>query len=692
VLTVLRPSRLSGLLKATPVRHDTSKDPAMTNPTTYLLIRDPIIGQSIARLVDGERMTLGRAPTNHIIIHDDRASRFHAEIFATSTGWSIRDLESRNGTLLGGEPLVSDRVLASGDMVAIGRVEILFCEGDPPTDPAGGSGVISGTSTHEIHADQDQWRASITHRRTHSGLLDDIRNTVEIMPRVGRAAAELCRLAFSLGRAVDLPAVSQLALESAIQGVGAAKGIVLLAGLASDARPDAKAGLEANGLECVAALPQSWPIGQIPQGVIAAVLASDEALLASVAPPCPKTEGNNKSNAGLKMSSISSPVRSGGKAVGVMHLEINPHDHETTPDDLEFVMAVCDTLGVAIENLTARAILSTKLATTADEIERLKRRLGDESRMVGSSAVLQAITGQIGRVASTKATVLIRGESGVGKELVARAIHDASDRKNRPFICLNCAALSETLLESELFGHEKGAFTGATERKAGKFESAHKGTLLLDEIGEMSPSIQAKFLRVLEGHPFERVGGSAPVQVDVRVVAATNRNLEEAVAAGDFRRDLYFRLKVVEILVPPLRKRPEDIEALARHFLSRFADETGRPVRTFTPEAMKAMLAYHWPGNIRELRNCIERAVVLSADDCVDAHELALSQLSSPGNTGKQASPRSGPFVPETIDEVERRHVMATLEAVGGNKTKTATILGIERSTLDRKLARWAKL
>ncbi|MEI6036311.1 MAG: sigma 54-interacting transcriptional regulator [Planctomycetota bacterium] len=664
----------------------------MTNPTTYLLIRDPIIGQSIARLVDGERMTLGRAPTNHIIIHDDRASRFHAEIFATSTGWSIRDLESRNGTLLGGEPLVSDRVLASGDMVAIGRVEILFCEGDPPTDPAGGSGVISGTSTHEIHADQDQWRASITHRRTHSGLLDDIRNTVEIMPRVGRAAAELCRLAFSLGRAVDLPAVSQLALESAIQGVGAAKGIVLLAGLASDARPDAKAGLEANGLECVAALPQSWPIGQIPQGVIAAVLASDEALLASVAPPCPKTEGNNKSNAGLKMSSISSPVRSGGKAVGVMHLEINPHDHETTPDDLEFVMAVCDTLGVAIENLTARAILSTKLATTADEIERLKRRLGDESRMVGSSAVLQAITGQIGRVASTKATVLIRGESGVGKELVARAIHDASDRKNRPFICLNCAALSETLLESELFGHEKGAFTGATERKAGKFESAHKGTLLLDEIGEMSPSIQAKFLRVLEGHPFERVGGSAPVQVDVRVVAATNRNLEEAVAAGDFRRDLYFRLKVVEILVPPLRKRPEDIEALARHFLSRFADETGRPVRTFTPEAMKAMLAYHWPGNIRELRNCIERAVVLSADDCVDAHELALSQLSSPGNTGKQASPRSGPFVPETIDEVERRHVMATLEAVGGNKTKTATILGIERSTLDRKLARWAKL
>jgi Nif-specific regulatory protein len=256
---------------------------------------------------------------------------------------------------------------------------------------------------------------------------------------------------------------------------------------------------------------------------------------------------------------------------------------------------------------------------------------------------------------------------------------------------MNCAALSETLLESELFGHEKGAFTGATDRKAGKFEAANKGTLFLDEIGEMSPAIQAKFLRVLEGHPFERVGGSARVQVDVRVVAATNRHLEEAVAAGDFRRDLYFRLKVVEILVPPLRKRPEDIETLASHFLMRFAAEAGRRVRGFTPDAMAALQAYHWPGNIRELRNSIERAVVLSQDDMIDAHELALSHLSSAGDTGRIPTGRPAPFTPTTLDEIEHRHVLATLEAVGGNKTKAAAILGIERSTLDRKMARWAK-
>jgi len=178
----------------------------------------------------------------------------------------------------------------------------------------------------------------------------------------------------------------------------------------------------------------------------------------------------------------------------------------------------------------------------------------------------------------------------------------------------------------------------------------------------------------------------------VRVVAATNRNLEEAVAAGDFRRDLYFRLKVVEIIVPPLRRRAEDIEPLARHFLARFAVETGRRVRDFTPEALEAMRSYHWPGNIRELRNAIERAVVLSQDDRIDVHELALSSLSSPGDTGRSAAARRGPYVPESIDEVERRHVLATLEAVGGNKTKAAAVLGIERSTLDRKLARWAKV
>lgn len=658
--------------------------------SSYLLVRDPVVGQSILNLVDGERVSLGRAPTNHIVVHDERASRFHAEISQTSSGWSIRDLQSRNGTLLTGNPIESDQLLTAGDIVTIGRVEILFCEGDPPTDPVGVSSSCNGTSTNEMPADMEQWHASITHRRTKSSLLENIRETAGSVPRVGRAAAELCRLAFALGRAADSRAVAKLALESAIQGVGASRGIVLLPAVVANLMQADQQCISAELLESAAASPEPWSVAAIPRGVIATVLSSDEALLAGAALAV-VVEAGARGKKEVRRSSISAPVRSGGKPVGVLHLEVESQEHEATPDDLEFVMAVCDALGVAIENLLAREILSTKLATTADENERLKRRLGDESQMIGSSSSLQAIISQIARVASTKATVLVRGESGTGKELVARAIHDGSDRNSGPFVCMNCAALSETLLESELFGHEKGAFTGATERKAGKFEAAHKGTLMLDEIGEMGSAIQAKFLRVLEGHPFERVGGSVRVQVDVRVVAATNRNLEEAVGAGAFRRDLYFRLKVVEILVPPLRKRPEDIESLADHFLQRFAGETGRRVRTFTPLALEAMLAYHWPGNIRELRNCIERAVVLSQDEQIDLHELALSQLPLSSETGRAIASRAGPFVPTTIDEMERRHVLATLEAIGGNKTKAAAILGIERSTLDRKMARWVR-
>jgi transcriptional regulator with GAF, ATPase, and Fis domain len=647
----------------------------------FLRVSDPVTGRQVVPLVAGERITLGRAPSNRVVVHDERASRFHAEVFSTDTGWMIRDLDSRNGTVIDGQLLVGDRRLAAGDSFQIGLAEVVYCEAGSAGDTTGATAAGGGSATGEMPADIDAWHASITHRRTKSRLLDDIGAAAGSAPRVGRAAAELCRLAFSLGRAGDLAAVSRLALASAIADTAAARGVVLLPERIGDDPPGG--GAAAASLAPVAAVPDPWPL-PYPGGIVATVLATDEALLAAAPAGGPRV--------GAAAATISAPIRSRGRAVGVMHLELERGDRQATPDDLEFVMAVCDALGVAIDNLSTREALSTRLATAADENERLRRRLGEETpRMVGSSPALEGIVGQIERVAKTKATVLVRGESGSGKELVARAIHEASDRRNGPFICLNCAALSETLLESELFGHEKGAFTGATEKKIGKFEAAHRGTLVLDEIGEMSPAIQAKFLRVLEGHPFERVGGSTRVQVDVRVVAATNRNLEEAVAAGEFRRDLYFRLKVVEILVPPLRRRREDIEAIAGHFLTRFAAETGRRIQGFTPSALEALRAYHWPGNIRELRNVVERAVVLAQGEWIDAGDMVLSQLAPPGDTGKAPAGRPAAFVPMTIDEMERRHVLDTLEAVGGNKTKAAAILGIERSTLDRKLAKWAR-
>jgi Nif-specific regulatory protein len=332
--------------------------------------------------------------------------------------------------------------------------------------------------------------------------------------------------------------------------------------------------------------------------------------------------------------------------------------------------------------------LAENLTRVRTENVELRERLGIRTDIVGGSAVIRDVTDQISRAAATNATVLIRGESGVGKELVARAVHYNSPRRDNTFVCLNCAALASELLASELFGHERGAFTGATERKIGKFEAADKGTIMLDEIGEMSSGIQAKFLRVLEGHAFERVGGSKPIKVDVRVIAATNRDLERDVAAGQFRRDLFFRLRVVEIVVPGLRKRREDIPLLADYFLEKFNAETGRRIRGFTREAKELLLNYRWPGNVRELKNVIERAVVLCRDQEIGESDLLLTKLATAGDT-EMVDASAAKFTPVSLDDMERRHILNTLNHTGWNKSRTASILGIERSTLDRKIRRY---
>jgi Nif-specific regulatory protein len=281
-------------------------------------------------------------------------------------------------------------------------------------------------------------------------------------------------------------------------------------------------------------------------------------------------------------------------------------------------------------------------------------------------------------------------------------MHERSSRRAGPMLCLNCAAFSESLLTSELFGHEKGAFTGAMETKIGKFEAADGGTIFLDEIAEMNPGLQATFLRVLEGATFERVGGNKPISVDVRVVAATNRNLEEEVAAGRFRRDLYFRLRVLEINVPPLRERKGDVDLLADHFRERYSQETGRRYLDFSPEARAALNAYHWPGNVRELKNIIERAVLMGNPPTIKKADLVTSALGSVDDTNSQrssvknvdvsdgqlANPNdSVRFEPTTLKEMESLFILKTLKYYGWNKSKTAKVLGIERTTLDRKIA-----
>ncbi|HEB49467.1 MAG TPA: sigma-54-dependent Fis family transcriptional regulator [Desulfobulbus sp.] len=306
---------------------------------------------------------------------------------------------------------------------------------------------------------------------------------------------------------------------------------------------------------------------------------------------------------------------------------------------------------------------------------------GDDNRIIGTSLPMRDLWDMIVHVAPTEATVLITGESGTGKELVASALHHKSNRASGPFVKVNCAALAENLLESELFGHEKGAFTGADRRREGRFVQAQGGTLFLDEIGETSPAMQAKLLRVLQEHELQRVGGQETIHVDVRIVAATNRNLEEEVAAGRFREDLYYRLNVVVLEVPPLRKRQGDIPLLANYFFQRFARKNNRQVAGITPECMDLLNRYPWPGNVRELENSIERGVILMRGEYLDVGGLPLAIQRWAGRNAPEPVEQ-----PATLKEAERALILKTLRETHGNRSEAARRLQITRKTLLNKL------
>ena len=659
----------------------------------YLVIREGSKWTDVFRLVEGRTVTIGRAPTNQIVIKDERCSRHHAEIFLSQDIWILRDLDSRNGTTIGEERVKGDHELKPGEVIRIAHAQMAFVHDlseafpDAPTSPKQEETVM-GQDEDEENDDADVLSAheptTITHRKGQTRFLDRRAGDEETaIPRVGRAAAKLCRIAFELANQPDITSVANLALDGMLEGTNVNAGAMLL--LPRDF-PGAPSG---SDLEVIAARTSDGvKYHRVSNFLATMVMREGEAVLAR------NVEGDStlasRDSAGEihATSVLCSPIRQDGKVVGLIHLYSTKPEIVPDPDDLEFSLAVADNVALALKTLDREAELAENLNVSQVEVKQLRKQLGAASEIVGSSQLMLQLQQEVSRAAPSRATVLIRGESGVGKELVARAVHYASPRKKGPFVCLNCAALSETLLESELFGHERGAFTGATDRKMGKFEAADKGTLMLDEIGEMSPTIQAKFLRVLEGHPFERVGGSSAIKVDVRAIAATNRDLEKAVADGTFRRDLYFRLRVVEILVPPLRKRPEDVIEIAEHFLRSYVAEAGRKIVGFTAEAREQLQNYRWPGNVRELKNVVERAVVLARADFVDVEDLNLSNLATVGDSTVMPMPVSS-FEPVSLDEIERRHIIATLRHTSWNKSKTARILGIERSTLDRKIRRY---
>lgn len=655
---------------------------------SYLVIRQGQRWNDIFRLTPGQSITIGRASTNAIVIPEEMCSRVHAEIADVNGEWVLRDLQSRNGTLLNGVPVAQPTALKQGDTVQVASGQMEFVQS------LAGVFEPAGHNLREPSSGSSGQTESIIARREHSGIIGDgpfgtpnptaPRNEID-----GAVFQKLFQLAFELSSTQTAEEAADLALKVLIGQSGAdCGGVFLFANdigqtLAGDTATDPKL-----DLILLATQQQGGKGYRRPSDFLVKTIATEgEGLLARNLTGDRELLSQSMSAALQANSLIVAPIRHEGRVLGMLHVYSGRGDHELTQSDLQIAVAIGDTIALALKKIASQQILEDSLQSAKRRAQQLQEQLSQQTLLVGESQPLRKVKDVIARAAPTNATILVRGESGVGKELVAQLVHEMSPRKDGPFLCVNCAALSPTLLESELFGHEKGAFTGAIERKIGRFEAAHGGTLMLDEVGEMTPEIQTKFLRVLETRTIERIGSHKPIPVDVRIVSATNRDLEEAVQDGLFRSDLYFRLKVIQLQVPPLRDRSDDIPVLARHFLKRFCREIGRRLEGFTKEALEAMTAYAWPGNVRELKNVIERAVVLCGGAWITVDDLALDGL----RLKREVLQADGtPYKPISLDDMEREHILATLRHTRGNKSRTSTILGIERSTLDRKLQKFA--
>lgn len=414
---------------------------------------------------------------------------------------------------------------------------------------------------------------------------------------------------------------------------------------------------------------------KLGEGVAGLVALEGQPLLVSNAQSDKRVRHDISNRVGMPTRSIvCAPLSVEGKIVGSIEV-INPRRKQCfDEEDKEFLCAVSDSIAVAVRN----ARLFTAVSS---EKETLSRVLGLQPTIIGNSETMRNIFAMVNKVVGTDVTVLITGGTGTGKGLVARFIHENSQRRHQLFVEVNCAAIPDTLMESELFGHEKGAFTGATYQRKGKFELADNGTLCLDEIGELSPRAQAKLLRAIEEQRFERIGSNTTISTDVRLLATTNRDLSQSVKDGEFRDDLYYRLNQIQIHLPPIKERREDIMLLVEHYLDEFNRQFDKSVKSISLPAKNFLLDYDWPGNVRELKNMIKRAVLLCEGEEIKCEHFPL--LVQPG---KEKEAIAGPKAFPNLNELERVHIISALQRAEGVKKKAAELLGISRSTLDRKI------
>lgn len=647
----------------------------------FLLSWDGSSWRDVVRLRQGQVVTVGRSSTNKLVLHDDACSRNHCEVFFSEGEWKLRDLGSRNGTLIGESPVSGDTPLVPGDIFSIGKCRLAFTdrlESQPVLPEV--TQTLTDRETMPGQGGDEGSSPAILHRSMDPDFLKPQQSNAS----TARELARLYQLGLEMAAAQTRQELTEVVLKSLAAETVADISAVLLA------RDDAPVNPAPADLLVVAYdSSKDLPYRRVSDNLSRVVLSGKEAVLARDVADDQQLAVFDSLGEMRAVSVICAPIHWNDEVRGLIHLYSTNPDNALDRHDLEYTLAVTRQFASALQHLTERDTLKTGLDQVLNENKSLRRSIGNEYQLIGVSKAMEELRERIELIAETDANVLIRGESGCGKELIARNIHLSSPRAEGAFVCLNCAALNESLLESELFGHEKGAFTGAADRKIGRFEQADKGTLFLDEVGEMSPAIQAKFLRVLEGHSFERIGGRKQIDVNVRILAATNRDLEEAVEDQTFRKDLYFRLHVAELIARPLRERKEDIAVLADFFLKKFVDKTGRVISGFTDEAVEILTQYSWPGNVRELQNTIERTVILCRNEVVRADDIQLSTLSVRLTPEEVPVVTSGEFQEVSLADVERDHILATLNHTDWNKSRAAQILGIERSTLDRKLKRY---
>jgi transcriptional regulator with GAF, ATPase, and Fis domain len=597
---------------------------------------------------------VGRDPSNALAISDPSLSRRHCVILREHDQYKISDLESRNGTVVNGTS-VRESFLQHGDQISIGDSAFIFLIRE---DKELESLERVEFQDHPTQATAELRREDVLYLRP-----DLVGKELPPNSRVAQDLNALLKISRAVHEIRDLDHLQEQILRFIFESVPAQRGAILLSGES----PEEFAAVFARHRQPA---PEHRVV--VSRTVTRRVMEQEIAILGADVVRSGALSSAESIVASDVRSLLCVPLTVFRKVIGCIYLDSTSPSDRFDRDHLHLVAAIAGICAIALDNLRRTQWLE-------QENLRLKTEINLEHNLIGDSAQMKEVCRFLSRVAPKNATVLIEGESGTGKELAARAIHRNSPRNNKPFVAINCAAIPEGLMESELFGHERGAFTDAVTQKKGKFEVANGGIVFLDEIGELVPALQVKLLRVLQEREFERVGGTRPISVDVRVIAATNKNLDEAVKAGAFRLDLYYRLNVLTVVMPALRDHREDIPILAHYFIHKYSQKCNVKPKGVSSEAMAYLTNYDWPGNVRELENAIERALVLSLTDTIRPEDLPESIVERDSTTGIATA-----HYHSAVKELKKQLIINALEESHGNFTAAAKALGVHVNYLHR--------